>query len=258
MSNRLVFSKKSKCILIFLIIIVDVILILFVTPLIDGKKFADYEGMYNYNDLFSSKTEGTDMSDIIQILLYDDCDLKEISAKNVLGDLTFEAISPLKAVPIMILYYPKNKLCSISSVTLGSVLDNWEVSDKEVFEIANATGYVVGGTLFTFRGNVYLFANIKDNIYNYNEESVSRKNSVQSTFPSNNKSIALFKVCGDSENFVEEHFSEYQAISYIKSYPSWYADFQDFPFRRVIALVGFFCQFMLAFYLIKKRNISKT
>lgn len=257
MSKRLVFSKKSKYILIFLIIIVDVILILFVTPLIDGKKFTDHEGIYNYNDLFSSKTEGTDMSDVIQILLYDDYDLKEISAKNVLGDLAFEAISPVKAVPIMILYNSQNKLCSISSVTLGSVLDNLEVPDKDIFEIANATGYVVGGTLFTFRNNVYLFANIKDDTYTYDEDSSLLKNAVYSTFPANNKSIALFKVCGDSENFVEEHFSEYQAISYTKSYPDWYADLQDFPFRRVIALVGFSLQFILAFCLIEKRKVKK-
>ena len=259
MSNRLVLSKKSKCILISLIIIFDVVICFLVTPLIDGKKFTDHSGIYSYNDLFSSKTSATDMADIIQILVCDDNDnFTEVNAKEILGGLDFESVTPVKAVPIMIMYNPKDKICSASTVTLGSVLENFKINNDAVFKIADETGYIVEATLFSFCNDIYMFANIKDNTYVYDEQETQRNNAVRSTMKGNNKDIALFKLRNSDELFIKKYFSAYHPVSYTKIYPNWYGDLQNFCSYRIIAALLFIIQFPIVFQVAKSINRSQS
>lgn len=257
-STNSIKSNICKYLLIPIIVIIDIIMLIVITPLTDGKTYSDHKGVYTYDELFSSKTEGADMKDMISFSLFTGYGLlNPINVNEFLVDVEFEAVNRLITFPIMVLYRPHNEICSLGTRNRGSVLDVNEVIDEIVFEISNATDYVVGGTLFTFCDDIYMFANIKDDTYVYDENLTPRENAVRSTYSSHSKTIALFKLINVDESFVEENFSGYHAGSYIKHYPEWYEGLQYFWEYRVLAAILFIIQFPIAFKIYDKAVVTK-
>ena len=257
-STNSIKSNICKYLLIPIIVIIDIIMLIVITPLTDGKTYSDHKGVYTYDELFSSKTEGADMKDMISFSLFSGNILHPVNANTILDGVEFVTVSHLITPAIMVLYNPNNEIFALSTRSSGPVLDVNEVSDEIVFEISKATGYVVYGTLFTFCGDIYMFANIKDDTYVYDENSTPRENAVRSTYSSHSKTIALFKLCNVDESFIEENFSVYNAGSYIKYYPEWYEGLQYFWEYRVIAAILFIIQFPIAFKIYSKVITPKT
>lgn len=253
MQKRLVLSKKGKRLLILFLVVLDVVCIFVLTPIFDGKTFASYNGKYSYDDLFSSKTESVDIGNIIKVLAYNNNSIETIDAKNLLNTICFEAISPNQAIPIMILYNPKNKLCTISTLASGSVLDDNMITDDAIFEIANKKGYIVKGTVFVFNKSVYMFAIIKDDSYVYDDKDSPRKNAIRSTMAVNNRTVALFKLNDIDEGVILDKFSQCGVLSYTKPYPNWYSYLQDFPLYTIIVIAIFLCKNGFVFWLANKR-----
>lgn len=259
MSNRMVQNKNCKYLLIPIIVIIDIILLIVITPLTDGKTYSGHKGVYTYDELFSSKTEGADMKDIISAIAWSDNGLVEVKASEFLSDVKFQSVDEIKANAIMFFYNPQNEICAINTLgVVGSLLDKFDVSDEDVYSISNVTGYVVRGTLFWFKDEIYMFANLKDDSYIFDEEISMRENAICSTMYLCNDTISLFKLCGINETFVkEETFGHTFLENHIKIYPNWYGKLQEITKYRVVALLMFFVQFPIVFSIYNK-VIAKT
>lgn len=256
-STNSIKSNICKYLLIPIIVIIDLIMLIVITPLTDGKTYSNHKGVYTYDELFSSKTE-VDMKDIISVLSLSDTGITEIRAKEFLSDVSFETVERMKAIAIMILYNPKNEICSLNTLSMvGSLLDKLMISDEDVYKISNAKDYVVRGTIFTFNNEIYMFANLKDDSYIFDEESSARDNAIRSTIYLCNKKIGLFKLHNIDEIFIENNFVEH-GQSYTKTYPNWYGKIQDMTKYKIIACVLFLLQFPIAFKIYSKVITPKT
>lgn len=253
-ANKTLRSNICKYLLIPIIVIVDIIMLIVITPLTDGKTYSDHKGVYTYDELFSSKTEGADMKDIISAIALSDNGFVEVKASEFLSDVKFQSVDEIKATAIMVFYNPQNEICAINTLgAFGSLLDKFSVSDEDVYSISNVTGYVVRGTLFWFEDEIYMFANLKDDSYIFDEEFSMRENAIRSTVYLCNDTISLFKLCDINETFVKEKISGHTFLeSHIKTYPNWYGNLQKITKYRVVALLMFFVQFPIVFCIYNK------
>lgn len=255
-STNSIKSNICKYLLIPIIVIIDIIMLIVITPLTDGKTYSDHKGVYTYDELFSSKTS-VDMKDIISVSSLSDTGITEIRAKEFLSDVSFETVEQMKAIAIMILYNPQNEICSLNTLSMvGSLLDKLTISDEDVYKISNARDYVVQGTIFTFNNEIYMFANLKDDSYIFDEESSARDNAIRSTIYLCNKKIGLFKLHNIDEIFIENNFVEH-GQSYTKKYPNWYGRIQDMTKYKIIAAILFIIQFPIAFKIYDKAVVTK-
>lgn len=245
MRNRMAFEKYSKNVLIvFFVLLIDVLILFSYLFASYNKSLSNHKGDYNCEELFSVGNSEYELYDIYKAyksIKYGTTD-EEVPVLKLFEKASFSVVSQPMAEAVLINYKGDHNL-ALFDLGYYFNFDKITYNEEQLSVLLNNTGFLISGTLFLYRDNLYLYGAFNDEPIEPSEKSAIKNLKESLAFCKTSK--CLFKVEGIDSNYILENFYT-EKWGNRRLFPSWYNDIEAYPIIKVLLIILFVVQFPIA------------